>query len=612
MSRKLVHRGPDDEGIYCDDAVALANRRLSIIDPAGGKQPVHNEDETIWTVFNGELYNQADLRRDLVADGHKFISRADTEVLVHLYEEFGDRCPTHLNGMFAFAIWDAAEKAALVVRDRLGIKPLFYCRHGNLLLFASEIKAILEFPGFSPELDMDSVELYLTLRYVPRDKTIFRRIHKLLPGSLIRVDQRNGTYEIEQYWDPDPGAGSLAALSEDDLADELYELLADAVKIRLMSDVPFGAFLSGGLDSSGIVALMSEAMSEPVKTFSIGFSEIGKLDERIHANRIAREFCTEHREVDCTADKVEQLPMLIHHFDEPFADPIIVPTYQVAELAAQHVKVVLTGEGADELFGGYTRFVSDQKIHRLQILPAGMRRTLCRMSRKLPFAEQMVRALEMSELPDAQRFLSWVTAFELDEMPLLNDRNKSRTVGCAARVYEEQVRTFGSRPRTESMSYCETKIRLPELMLARTDRMSMAVSLEARTPFLDHRVVAKAMKIPGHFRVRNGNEKVILKKALSRILPRQIVARKKQGLAVPFALWTRYGIEEPISRILSSRRIKQRDFLDSKSVGRLLGEWKGNQARHSQRIWSVLCLELWCRMYLDGDLDFRTPLSEVS
>lgn len=615
MAGKISHRGPDDEGFFCDQTAALANRRLSIIDVEKGHQPIFNEDGTICVVFNGEIYNQRELRKALIENGHQFSTQTDTEVLVHLYEDCGEDCVSQLNGMFTFVIWDREKKEALVARDRLGIKPLYIAQKDGFFLFGSEIKAILAHPVLEMNLDEEGLDLYLTLRYLPGEKSIFQGIEKLLPGHLVRIDARTGQCEDKCYWTPRLSAWEAPA-TEDQIVEELYQLLKNAVEIRLMSDVPFGAFLSGGLDSSGIVALMSQAMDEPVETFSIGFSEQAELDERQHARLVSEACETRHREVDCTAEKVEILPQLLYHFDEPFADPIIVPTFQVAELAARHVKVVLTGEGADEIFGGYTRFVSDPYIRHLQKMPGWMQNSAATLCRGIPakgLRQQILRALEMGRMGTGERFLQWVASFSAeDKNELYVPELKGNIARRGAAYYEEWADAFPREDPTGQMLYCDMKIRLPECMLSRTDRMTMAVSLEGRTPFLDHRLVEKVMQLPSRMKIRGREEKYILKQVLSRVLPESTIRRKKKGLAVPFAQWTRYGVEKPIRRILAPEKVRKRGFFRPEYVQDLLDHWSPHAARHSQLIWSLLCFEIWCRMYLDGELSPETPLSEIA
>ncbi|MEW6750759.1 MAG: asparagine synthase (glutamine-hydrolyzing) [Candidatus Latescibacterota bacterium] len=615
MAGTLRHRGPDDEGLHLDAHAALANRRLSIVDLPGGHQPMYNEDRSVCVVFNGEIYNQADLRRELEAAGHAFATRSDTEVLVHLYEEHGEGMVERLNGMFAFAVWDTRSLTALLARDRLGVKPLYLLQRPGQVAFASEIKALLALPDVEMRLDAEALDLYLSLRYVPAERSIFQGISKLLPGYLLRIEARTGRCRSRPYWHPESLPQRHDLPSEGDLAAELRELLQDAVRIRLMSDVPFGAFLSGGLDSSGIVALMSGLLDEPVRTFAIGFSEEGRLDEREHARAVATTFATAHREVDCTASQVESLPLLLHHFDEPFSDPIIVPTFQVCQLAAEHVKVVLTGEGADEVFGGYTRFAADGGVRRLVRLPGWSRRAAVGLLQGMSLGqrgEQARRALELAGMADGPRFAAWVTAFSPEEKArLLVPELGSGGADRAAALYSACAAEVHGQSTTNRMLYCDLRLRLPECMLARTDRMTMAVSLEGRTPFLDYRLVEWALRLPEGLKVRRGQEKHILRQALSPLLPRRITARRKQGLAVPFAQWTRYGIEAHIRRILSPRAVARRGYFRPQAVQDLLSRWGPHAARHSQLIWSLLCLEVWCRLYVDRDLDPRTPVSEV-
>jgi asparagine synthase (glutamine-hydrolysing) len=614
MVASLHHRGPDEAGQLARDGVGLANARLSIIDVAGGHQPVHNEDSTVHVVFNGEIYNQATLRVDLAERGHRFASRADTEVLVHLYEEQREDFLQQLNGMFAIALWDESSRRVLLARDRLGIKPLYYAEVGGYLVFGSEIKALLQLPGLSVEVDSAALDEYLSLRYSSGATTMFRGVRKLLPGQQLLVDVDTGTWTTQDYWEPWKGAPGTRASSLDEAAGRVRELLDDAVRLRLMSDVPFGAFLSGGLDSSGIVALMAQHMNEPVETFSIRFSEEPRLDEGEHARAVARHCGTHHHEVDCTADRVELLPHLLSHFDEPFADPIIVPTHQVAESAAEHVKVILTGEGADELFGGYTRFVNDAQIRRLARLPAALRGALAQVARRVPAAHALQRALQLAQQPAGRRALTWIEAFDAGERRSLCVDETAVADG-AERLYAECVLDAPGTHPLEQLLFCEMRLRLPDCMLTRTDRMTMAVSLEGRTPFLDHRLVEEALWLPHGFKVKGHSEKEVLKRALAPLLPAATPRRKKQGLAVPFALWTRHGVEASIRRILEPRRLRQRGLFRADHVASLLNGWGPHAARHSQLIWSLLCLELWFRMYVDtgGDrLDPATPLSEVA
>jgi len=614
MLSSLRHRGPDESGCIARQGVALANARLSIIDVAGGHQPVHNEDGTVHVVFNGEIYNQAALREDLATRGHRFASRTDTEILTHLYEEEGGELLQRLNGMFAIALWDEGNGQLLLARDRLGIKPLFFTETDGMFAFASEIKALLRLPGMAPAVDPAAIDQYLSLRYSGGQSTLFRGIQQLLPGQALVVDIRAGNWTTHNYWEPWKGEPPAPAATMDDAARRVRELLDDAVRLRLMSDVPFGAFLSGGLDSSGIVALMAQHMEEPVETFAIRFSEEPRLDEGAHAQAVSRHCETRHHEVDCTADRVELLPQLLSHFDSPFADPIIVPTHQVAAAAREHVKVILTGEGADELFGGYTRFVSDAQIRRLAMLPGFVRSALSALTSRVPSADSLHRALLLADQPPAQRALTWIEAFDEQERRSMYVDAEAVDRG-AERLYAEcALDTPGSHP-LEQLLFCELRLRLPDCMLTRTDRMTMAVSLEGRTPFLDHRLVEEALWMPHGFKVKGGSEKEVLKKALAPLLPATTPRRKKQGLAVPFALWTRHGLEASIRRVLSPERVERRGLLQPAYVASLLDRWGPHAARHSQLVWSLLCLELWFRMYVDTGndrLDPTTPLSQVA
>ena len=615
MSKNLIHRGPDSKGMHVDENVALANTRLSIVDVEGGGQPKYNENGDVCVVHNGEIYNHRLIREDLEKGGHAFNSDCDTEVIAHGYEEMGFDFVQSLNGMFAIALWDRSAGRGMLIRDRLGIKPLYYARIGNYLVFGSEIKAILSFPEMRKEMDMEALDLYLTLRYVAGTHSMFKGISKLSPGHALTFDVSTGAIQIAPYWNP-AGNTEHEPADKSQEVEELLELIRDAVGMRLMSDVPFGAFLSGGVDSSAVVAAMSQLMEEPVKSFSIGFSEDPRLDERSFAQIVAQSCGTEHRNVNCTASGVENLPRLLYHFDEPFADPIIVPFFEVAELASEHVKVVLTGEGADEVFGGYTRYVSDASVRRLGRTPGLVRGIVGLLGRHIGFGgfgQQVSQAVEMAEMPAYARYLRWVTAFTREERLNLLLPDFHRIVGDGAeQLYMKLANEREWDSDTNEMMYVELKSRLPECMLARTDRITMAVSLEARTPFLDHRLVEWALKIPGDRKVRGRQEKVLLKEAVKPMLPTSVTRRRKQGLAVPFALWTRFGIGKEIERILSKKAMRRRGILNPDYVQDLLSHWGPREARHSQLIWSLLCFELWCRMYLDGDLDPCTPLSEVA
>ncbi|HJN31249.1 MAG TPA: asparagine synthase (glutamine-hydrolyzing) [Candidatus Latescibacteria bacterium] len=606
MAHSIEHRGPDAIGLRIDEGGAMANCRLSIIDVEHGQQPAANEDQSVHVVFNGEIYNHTDLRRELEAERHQLASHSDTEVLPHLYEEHGEQMLARLNGMFAFALQDTRSHRWLLARDRLGIKPLFYAHVDDRIYFGSEIKAILSDGHF--EVDEEAVELYLSLRYLPAPWTMFKGIRRLPPGKALIVEA-DGQIQEWAYWEPWRSPRSGDDVSVDVAADQIRELLSDSVRLRLMSDVPFGAFLSGGLDSSGVVALMAQHMDEPVQTFSIGFSEESRVDETTHARAVADHCGTRHREVDCTAERVDLLPKLLHHFDEPFADPIIVPTHQVSELARKHVKVVLTGEGADELFGGYTRYVRDRSIQRMRILPAPLRLALAAAGRQAAPGHSLTRAMAMSAQSAPGRALSWVSAFEDDELATVTSMSPT---GAARRLYEQIAAESPAGNDLETLMFCEQRLRLPDCMLARTDRMTMAVSLEGRTPFLDHRLVEYVMWLPHRLKVNRGEEKVALKRALAPLLPDSTTQRRKQGLAVPFAQWARYGVETSIRRVLAPKAMEARGLLQPHAVAGLLDHWGAHASRQSQQVWSLLCLELWFRLNVDNvRLPADTPLSQV-
>ena len=612
MAQVLHHRGPDDVGYHLEPGAGLFNVRLSIIDVAGGHQPIYNEDGTICIVFNGEIYNHRELRVELEKSGHLFNSNSDTEVIVHLYEEYGRDFIQHLNGMFAIAIWDRQKQTGLVVRDRLGIKPLYYAFDSGRLIFASELKSILA-ADVPKRVSLLGLDLYLSLRYLPAESTMFEGIGKLMPGHWLEF-QPGSEPITNEYWQPE----QQALGSADEIEAQLEHLLKDAVRMRLLSDVPLGAFLSGGLDSSAIVGLMRSVSGEQtVKTFSIGFSEEARVDETDFARQVASANDTEHHEVDCTAKSVQSLPRLLHYFDEPFADPIIVPTHEVSALASEHVKVVLTGEGADELFGGYTRFRTDRYFQLYGHLPLALRRIIHRLSSSLPasgLSANARRASEMGRVGFAERLVRWVSAFDDAEREHLYtaELRELSKAGAAVELYSRFAERDGGGGEMDRMLFCDAKLRLPECMLARTDRMTMAVSIEGRTPFLDHRVAELALSIDHRLKIKGGQEKWLLKRALRKYVPDQILTRTKQGLAVPFAYWTRAGIEDDIRRILSPASIDSRGWFEPAYVADLMDRWRFHGSREAQQIWSILCLELWSRMYLDSNpLSPDTPLSEV-
>ncbi len=605
MTRTMVHRGPDDEGLYLGEGVGLGVRRLSIIDLAGGRQPMTNEDRTVWVVFNGEIYNYQHLRDGLEKQGHRFTTRSDTEVLVHLYEEYGNAGVHLLRGMFAYALWDNRRRRLLLVRDRIGIKPLYYAEVAGNLLFASEAKALLVNPVLTPEVDLEALDLYLTFQYVPGPRTLFRGIQKLPPGHLLIIE--DGRVEIRRYWDVVFGEGEQGI----DLryaAEEFRQLFAEAVRMHLVSDVPVGALLSGGIDSSSVVGLMAEAVPTSVHTFTVGFDMAGMYNELPDAQVVAKHFRTDHHEVVVTPDTAELLPKLIWHLDEPIADPAALPTYLLCRFARQTVPVVLTGEGGDELLGGYPRYPWFLMAKRLQrLLPAALReRVLLPLGRMFPGSHRYRKALEdlLAERDDASRHVCWIANFD--------HTLKTRVVSSDLRA------GLGSRAETLVGGYLnggdanfgnlvhrlialDMHTWLVDDILTKMDKMSMATSVEARVPFLDHQLVEFVAALPVSLKIRTLGTKKLLRYTMRGFLPSHTLARRKHAFLVPVGQWLRGPLHDFLRETLLTEKMKKRGWLDPVAVEAIVGAHMSGRANYGQPLWNLLCLELWARLFLDGE-----------
>ncbi len=579
MVEKIKHRGPDEEGYYVDEKVSIGMCRLSIIDLEGGSQPIYNENGDIVVIQNGEIYNYRELRRELESKGHRFYTNSDTEVIVHAYEEYGLDFPKKLNGMFAIAIWDASEKKLILVRDRLGVKPLYYTIVDSKLIFASEIKAILEYP-VKRVVDREALAKYFALRYVPAPLTIFKGIWKLEPGHYIVVDE-NG-FRKERYWEL-----TINELNgnESYFQEKILKMLRESVKRRLVSDVPLGAFLSGGVDSSTVVALMAELMDEPVKTFSVGF--IGKeYDESNFARLIAEEFGTEHHEIFIDIDNIDILPKVVWHFDEPIADAAAIPTYALSQLARKKVKVVLTGEGGDEIFAGYERYVNELKYRWL---------------RYFGFLLKPLRLVKVSPEGRAYRYLKFLSSKGSLVDSYVTRLEGYDNVNVLAYEMENGIRdmvksTFITKDYLKNMTYFDIKYWLPDDLLMKVDKMTMGNALEAREPLLDYELVEFAFNIPSKYKIKNGVEKYIFKKAVSRILPREIVKRKKHGFNVPIKQWFRES-KDIIDQYMSKEMLKKVDYIDAEKVMRIW-ERHRNGWNYEYLLWKVLNYVIWWEQYL--------------
>jgi len=599
MNRMLRHRGPDEEGYHEAPHVALAMCRLRVIDPAGGSQPVSNEDGSVWTVYNGEIYNFRELRGELRPRGHRFRTQSDTEVVVHAYEAFGVDCVRRLRGMFAFALWDARRERLLLARDRLGVKPLYYWQRGDRVAFASELKSLLQLPDLPREVDPEALDLYLTYGYVPAPRSVFRGVRKLPPAHVLVLDRAG--LRVERYWDFVPAERPSGTLR--DAVTELRERLRGAVRSHLVSDVPVGAFLSGGLDSSTVVALMSREGTRPVRTFSIGFRE-ARFDELPYARLVARRYDTEHRELVVEPGAARRLPELLSHFDEPFADSSAIPTYLVSELARQHVTVVLTGDGGDEVFCGYEWQRRHQLLQRLYRLPAPLRAWAPRLAGLVPPGRWRQRAeglLADVRLGPAEGYLRRMTLFDAPRRRELYHGDLRRALDghdslAALRGWLEALPHADFRNR---MLYADTHFYCPEDCLTKVDRMTMAWSLEARVPLLDHELVEFMATVPPQWKLRGLTPKYLLRLAVRDLLPPALLRRRKQGFSVPVGPWLRGPLHDAARDLLLDARAAARGWLRPEAVRRLLDEHRAGRADHGHRLYALLGLEVWARQYLD-------------
>jgi asparagine synthase (glutamine-hydrolysing) len=577
-------------------------RRLSIIDLAGGRQPVRNEDGTLHAVFNGEIYNFRELRADLAARGHRFATSSDSEVIVHGYEEWGDGCFARLDGMFGIALWDTRARALILARDRFGEKPLFYAHEagdaagGGRLLFASELKSLLAVPGFRRTIAPEAVRDYVSFGYVPSPGSIFRGVLKLPPGHYLRY--AGGRADLHRYHTLDLGSKRLQ--DEGEAEEELAALLHQAVKSRLTSDVPFGAFLSGGLDSSVVVALMARHLNRPVQTFSIGFRE-GTHNELADARRVARHLGTEHHELVVEPDAVDILHQLVWHLDEPFADASAVPTFLVAKLARAHVKMVLTGDGGDEAFAGYDRYLRFLALERLGRLRPLAGRAVALAGRLVPRAGgyRLRRIGERLRQPFPESYLSGLALTRADVADqILGDAVRPDGAG----HYGGLRAAAGAAGGLSALDRCvaiDFASYLPDDILVKLDRTAMANSLEGRAPFLDHRLVAFAARLPAELRVRGRRGKHLLRRAAARWLPRDVLAKRKKGFGIPLGRWFRGPLAPLAADLFASRAFRERGLLQPAAARRYLDQHRRGHADYGEVLWLMISLELWARRYLD-------------
>ena len=596
MCGSMTHRGPDDEGLYLSGGVGLGMRRLSIIDLEGGHQPVANEDRSVWVVFNGEIYNYRALRRDLERRGHVFRTSSDTETIVHLYEEHGVHCVDHLRGMFAIALWDTRRRQILLARDRLGIKPLYYAESDGELLFASELKPILQLGHVPRTLDWGAVRHLFTFLVTPADQSIVSGVKKLEPAR-IAVARDGASLRTERYWDVDFETRRDA--TEPELVEELRSLLDEAVALHQVSDVPVGAFLSGGIDSSAVVASMSRLTSQPVKTFSVGFAD-ADFSELEPARQVASLCGAEHHELLLEPDVVPLVDDFAWFLDEPFGDTSAIATYMVSKLAAEHVKVVLTGDGGDEIFAGYDKYVVEDRERAYDRMPAGLRRAAGAVGAVMPEGMYGRRFLRHLALDGARRYLDAQSIVHPDELGRLFTPEASARMA-AYDPWAGPIEQLGGAPDwISAVQYGDLQNYLPLDVLTKVDRMTMAHSIEARPPLLDHRLVEFAATIPPELRYRDGTTKYLFKQALRGVLPDSIIDRRKQGFAVPLARWFRGPLFGYAHDMLLSSRSRQRGVLNPAAVERRLQMHQRGRDLDLQ-LWTMLSFELWCRRFLDGD-----------
>jgi asparagine synthase (glutamine-hydrolysing) len=611
MNRTLSHRGPDDEGYYFGEYAALGHRRLSIIDLAGGHQPLFNEDSSLAIVFNGEIYNFPILRKGLEDSGrHKFSTNSDTEVILHLYEEEGEKCLHRLNGMFSFAIWDARKERLFCARDRMGQKPLYYAVFNNFLLFGSELKALLPFPNLSRSISIKSLNQYLAFEYVPAPYTIFENIYKLEPGHFFIVDLKSDPATRRKiqplpYWD-------ICFEKQERSFDETRNLFLDtfrkAVERRLISDVPLGVFLSGGIDSSSVVAMMADLMPpKDIKTFCIAFEE-KSFDESRYARKVAEYFGTDHREEILPPSRLlEILPRVCAFLDEPMADPSIIPTYLLSEFTRKHVTVALAGDGGDELFAGYDPFLAHYPAGIVGHIPRpflnllkGLVHLLPVSSRNISLDFRLKQFLSGISYPPAIRHFAWLGSFTPEEQKMLLQPavQSSISLDDAYDIVSCYLKRMKIHDRLDDIIYLYCKLYLQDDILVKVDRASMACSLEARAPFLDYTVVELVSSIPNRWKLKGFTTKYLLKKAMEPYLPRDIIYRRKKGFGIPIAAWFKGPLKDVLTDLLNPRRLESQGLFQSRYVQKLIEEHLAGKIDHRKRLWTLFIFQNWYDRYM--------------
>jgi asparagine synthase (glutamine-hydrolysing) len=605
MNRCIEHRGPDDDGFYINENVGLAMRRLSIIDLAHGKQPIHNQDRTKWIVYNGEVYNYQELREDLDKRGHKFYTNSDTEAIVHLYDEYGADCVQYLRGMFAFAIWDETDKSLFIARDRVGKKPLLYSHQANGdLIFGSEFQALLAHPSVSREVDFEAIDNYLSYLCVPAPQTAYQQIRKLEPAHWLRW--KDGQIETQRYWLPD--FSKKIKISEREAEEETLRLLRESTRMRMISEVPLGAFLSGGVDSSTVVALMAQESEKPVKTFSIGFEE-QDFSELKYAKRVAEHVGAEYHEFIVKPDALEVLPILVEHYGEPYSDSSAIPTYYVSKETRKFVTVALNGDGGDESFGGYERYAAMKIAELYRRFPASARKLFIEKPINLiPTSEfkrsrvrDAKRFVQAANLSTTERYFHWMSTFKSAAKKELYTKDFAETVSAQnSSVFLDKwfAKANGSGSLdaillTDQMTY------LPNDLLVKVDIASMANSLEARSPLLDHKVIEFAASLPEKLKMQRFETKYLLKKVAAKLVPPEVIYRRKMGFGVPIGNWFRGEMKSFVREVLLSEKSLNRGILKREIVERYVSEHTEAKRDHAYQIWTLLMLELWFQRFID-------------
>ncbi|MDY6863114.1 MAG: asparagine synthase (glutamine-hydrolyzing) [Thermodesulfobacteriota bacterium] len=603
----IKHRGPDDYGYFMDDNIYLGHRRLSVIDLKTGQQPVYNEDKTKCVIYNGEIYNFQEIRKNLISCGHTFITSSDTETIIHAYEEWDKDCVAKFNGMFSFAIWDTKKKKLFAARDRLGIKPFFYAEYKGIFYFASEMKAILQFKDFPREIDQDALASYFMLSYIPAPLTIYKQIRKLLPGHTIEV--KKGAVKINKYWDLDfyPDHSK----SQKQIIEHFSGLLEESVRLRMISDVPLGAFLSGGIDSGIIVALMSKNSSMPINTFCMGFGGNvgGYLDERDYANQVAFRFGADHVEHIVEPDPQNIIENIVNSFDEPFADHSTIPSYYLCQKTREKVTVALSGLGGDELFGGYERYLGFKLSSLYNKLPSFLCEKLIKsIVQKIPeradghyTINHLKRFVRSANLPQDIRYLNFFSRMDVNKKQMLfssPENYKESFNNCQELILSYFNAKNASNP-LDRVFYCDIKTYLPEDILACTDRMSMRHSLEVRVPFLDHNFMEFCATIPNEMKIKLWDKKHILKKAALKLLPKEVVKHRKQGFVGPMSIWMQTDLKNYIIDILSEENLNRHGLFNYNTVSTILHEHFNRIENNDALIWSLVIFQVWYNNYIN-------------